>query len=268
MTLDQSCPLRLQPLTAAPLASVKLLATDMDGTLTQHEQFTPQLLKALQHLSVSQIPVLIVTGRSAGWVNAVVHYLPVAGAIAENGGLFYPGPNAAAVTLTGIPDLARHRQQLAQMFTELKQDLPHLQASLDNPFRLTDWTFDVQGLSLEEIDHLASRCQAQGWGFTYSTVQCHIKPAQQDKATGLAQVVQRYFPDVNLAQVATLGDSPNDQPLFTPQFPVSIGVANLHRYASQMNHLPAYVTQAAEVEGFCEVAAQLTGTKPQSFQAD
>jgi HAD superfamily hydrolase (TIGR01484 family) len=250
---------RLQPLTAEALKSVRLLASDMDGTLTQQERFTPRLLQALQELSAHQIPVVIVTGRSAGWVSAVVHYLPVAGAIAENGGLFYSGPNTPAITLTKIPDLAQHRQQLAQMFAILQQDLPHLQPSLDNAFRLTDWTFDVQNLNLEEIHHLANRCQAQNWGFTYSTVQCHIKPIQQDKAQGLAQVMQRYFPDLDLAQVATVGDSPNDQPLFTAQFPVSVGVANLHHYAHQMEHLPAYITESAEVEGFCQIAAHLIG---------
>ncbi len=259
MTLAQNQAQRLQPLTPAVLASTRLIATDMDGTLTQQEQFTPQLLQALQDLAASQIPVVIVTGRSAGWVSAVVHYLPIAGAIAENGGIFYPGPNAAPVSLTDIPDLTLHRQQLAQMFTALQQDLPHLQPSLDNSFRLTDWTFDVQNLSLEEIQHLANRCQAKGWGFTYSTVQCHIKPPQQDKASGLIQVLQRYFPEFNLAQVVTVGDSPNDQPLFTAQFPVSVGVANLHHYANQMTDLPAYITQSAEVEGFCQIAAALIG---------
>ncbi|MFM7426163.1 MAG: HAD family hydrolase [Elainella sp.] len=254
MTLDQKTPPRLQPLTAAALSPVQLIASDMDGTLTHHERFTPQLLQALQTLSAQQIPVLVVTGRSAGWVSAVVHYLPVVGAIAENGGIFYPGPNAAPEILTELPKLARHRQQLAQMFADLQQDLPQLQASLDNPFRLTDWTFDVQGLSLEEINHLASRCQAQGWSFTYSTVQCHIGPAQQNKASGLLQVLQRHFPTLDLTQVATVGDSPNDQPLFMPQFPISIGVANLRCYAAQMAELPAYITQTAEVEGFCEIA--------------
>jgi len=37
----------------------------------------------------TEIDIIIVTGRSAGWVEAVANYLPIQGAIAENGGLFY-----------------------------------------------------------------------------------------------------------------------------------------------------------------------------------
>ncbi len=66
-----------------------LIATDMDGTLTQRGKFTPALLQALDDLAAIGTKVLIVTGRSAGWVSGLVSYLPVAGAIAENGGLFY-----------------------------------------------------------------------------------------------------------------------------------------------------------------------------------
>jgi HAD superfamily hydrolase (TIGR01484 family) len=243
----------LQPLTAEALQSVRLIATDMDGTLTRQEKFTPVLLQTLNDLAQAQIPVLIVTGRSAGWVNGLVHYLPVAGAIAENGGLFYV--QSESQLLISIPDLNRHRQQLAQMFQQLQQEFPQIQESSDNAFRLTDWTFDVQGLSLDDLQHMADRCQEQGWGFTYSTVQCHIKQPEQEKAAGLHQVLARYFPDLTPDQVVTVGDSPNDQSLFDrSQFPLSVGVANLKHYADQMAHRPTYLTQQSEVDGFCQLA--------------
>lgn len=247
---------RLQPLCPEALQSVCLIATDMDGTLTQHEKFTPTLLQTLAQLQEAGIPVVIVTGRSAGWVSGLVHYLPVAGAIAENGGFYYPGqPNAVPLPLVEIADLPRHRQQLRQMFTRLQADFPQICESGDNLFRLSDWTFDVQGLNLGDLQHMADCCQAQGWGFTYSTVQCHIKRAQQEKANGLKTVLERYFPQFRFDQIITVGDSPNDATLFdAEQFPLSVGVANLKHYASQMLHLPRYVTQAAEVKGFCEVA--------------
>src|SRR5919202_4841916 len=79
-----------QAITNASFKNIRLIATDMDGTLTQHGKFTANLLRAFERLIAVDIPVLIVTGRSAGWVSGLVSYLPVAGAIAENGGLFYP----------------------------------------------------------------------------------------------------------------------------------------------------------------------------------
>jgi hydroxymethylpyrimidine pyrophosphatase-like HAD family hydrolase len=246
----------LQPLCPDALKSVCLIATDMDGTLTQHEKFTAALLQTLAQLREAGIPVVIVTGRSAGWVSGLVHYLPVAWAIAENGGFYYPGqPDAVPLPLVDIADLSRHRQQLSQMFARLQADFPQIRESADNLFRLSDWTFDVQGLSLSDLQQMADSCQAQGWGFTYSTVQCHIKLAQQEKANGLKAVLERYFPQFGFDQIVTVGDSPNDTTLFdAEQFFLSVGVANLKHYASQMPHLPRYVTQAAEVEGFCELA--------------
>lgn len=94
----------------------RLIATDMDGTLTQQGKFTASLLQSLEDLSLANIPVLIVTGRSAGWVSGLATYLPVAGAIAENGGLFYLTHSNESVALTPISNLVEHRQQLAEVY--------------------------------------------------------------------------------------------------------------------------------------------------------
>jgi hypothetical protein len=237
---------------------LRLIATDMDGTLTQRGKFTASLLQAFEDLRAADIPVLIVTGRSAGWVSGLVTYLPVVGAIAENGGLFYPADSAKPVALTPIPDLVAHRQQLEVAYQRLKSEFPHIQESTDNRFRLTDWTFDNRDLTLTQLERLDTLCSSMGWGFTYSSVQCHIKPASQDKATGLMQVLQDYFPQYVPQQVVTVGDSPNDASLFNPDlFPLSVGVANVLEYASELIYQPAYVTTAVEGEGFCELAQYL-----------
>ncbi|HEY9794810.1 MAG TPA: HAD family hydrolase [Leptolyngbyaceae cyanobacterium] len=237
---------------------LRLIASDMDGTLTQRGKFTASLLQAFEDLRAADIPVLIVTGRSAGWVSGLVTYLPVVGAIAENGGLFYPADSAKAVALTPIPNLVEHRQQLEVAYQRLKSEFPHIQESTDNRFRLTDWTFDNRDLRLTQLERLNTLCSSMGWGFTYSSVQCHIKPASQDKATGLMQVLHNYFPQYAPQQVVTVGDSPNDASLFNPQlFPLSVGVANVLEYASELIYQPAYVTTAVEGEGFCELAQYL-----------
>ncbi|WP_058997551.1 HAD family hydrolase [Leptolyngbya sp. NIES-2104] len=234
---------------AANLNSIRLIATDMDGTLTIDQKFTPQLLQAFDRLNQAGISVLIVTGRSAGWVSGLVNYLPIVGAIAENGGLFYQGETQEL--LVPISDIKLHRQRLAEMFLELRSFFPKIQESNDNAFRLTDWTFDVSGLNLEDLKRLNSLCQNNDFGFTYSNVQCHIKLANQDKAQGLLQVLEKHFPQYTLEQIATVGDSPNDESLFG-QFPMSIGVANIQHYQTQLEHLPTYITTQPEGLGFCE----------------
>ena len=252
--------LPLERASPADLAGVRLIATDVDGTLTQAERFRPELLEALAALQQAGILVLLVTGRSAGWVDALRHYLPVAGAIAENGGAFLPGDRAEIQVL---PAIAReHRQKLAACFALLQQAFPQLQEATDNAFRLTDWTFDVGGLAEADLEALAARCEAAGWGFTYSTVQCHIKPLGQDKATAISQVLAREFPHLQASEVLTIGDSPNDESMFDrARFPLSVGVANLARYRARLIDLPAYITTAAESAGFCELVRCLLAAR-------
>ena len=237
------------------LTNIRLVATDMDGTLTTEGKFTAALLQALADLTASGIKVLIVTGRSAGWVSGLVSYLPVAGAIAENGSLFYPCGNETPVALTPISDLVLHRQQLAKAFLQLQNQFPHIQESADNRFRITDWTFDVDSVNTDELHSISHLCQQTGWGFTYSNVQCHIKPLGQDKAIGLLQVLRDYFPQYTPGEIVTVGDSPNDESLFDELcFPISVGVANVREYADRLQYQPAYVTTASEGQGFCELA--------------
>ncbi|NMG20933.1 HAD family hydrolase [Brasilonema bromeliae] len=246
-------------------SNVRLVATDMDGTLTKKGKFTTALLQSLQDLATAGIKVVIITGRSAGWVSGLAYYLPVVGAVAENGGLFFLGGSEKPVALTPIPDLVAHRQNLASAFQQLQTQFPQIQESADNRFRVTDWTFDVQSLSIDELKTLSHLCQQMGWGFTYSNVQCHIKPLGQDKANGLLQVLQEYFPEYTPEQVVSVGDSPNDESLFDHRyFPLSVGVANVLEYANQLQHHPVYMTSAAEGEGFCELAQMIIDAIPQA----
>ncbi|BAS58370.1 HAD-superfamily hydrolase subfamily IIB [Leptolyngbya boryana NIES-2135] len=244
---------------AENLHRIRLIATDMDGTLTIQEKFSTKLLAAFDRCHHAGIQILVVTGRSAGWVSGLANYLPIWGAIAENGGLFYRGETQEF--LVPILDVNLHRQKLAEMFAELQTHFPNLQESSDNAFRRTDWTFDVADLTLEELERINLLCQTKGWGFTYSTIQCHLKLVAQSKALGLSRILEHDFTHYDREQIATIGDSPNDESLFdASQFPISIGVANLKRYQNQLQHLPTYVTIAEEGNGFCEfVDAVLKG---------
>jgi hydroxymethylpyrimidine pyrophosphatase-like HAD family hydrolase len=315
---DQEMPILLDrlPNPNAVRSQIRAIVTDVDGTLTRRGQFTAELLRSLDRLATAGIPVWISTGRSAGWVSALVTYLPVAGAIAENGGLVFlppgspllhskaPGPGSpasgspvsgsrpadarpadarpadsspspdrpgssdadpllsgAGIPLSNIADLRQHRAALAATFAALQAEFPHLRESDDNAFRQTDWTFDVAGLGAAELARMGDRCAADGWEFTYSTVQCHIKPPHQDKANGLCAAQARFFPEIPGDCLLTVGDSPNDAPMFDPaRFPHSVGVANVLHYQGAIAHLPAYVTHQSESAGFAELVDWLLQT--------
>ena len=237
--------------------NIKLIATDMDGTLTQGENFDDKLLEILKELSNRRISVLITTGRSAGWVQAIATYLPVVGAMAENGGLIFWQGNVTPQLLGGI-DTITHRQELGKVFDLLQSKFPRLEESQDNIFRLTDWTFDVEGLSTPELEQIDRLCQSVGFGFTYSSIQCHIKPTYQDKAYGLQQIIPQYFAELKPEEIVTVGDSPNDESMFErSKFPLSVGVANVIEYCDRLKHLPAYITNKSAGEGFVELAEMI-----------
>ena len=246
------------PLTLARLTDIRLIATDIDGTLTREGKFTTELLEAIDRVNAKEIKLLLVTGRSAGWVSAVNNYLHVAGAIAENGGLYFNGDGDFDL-MTRIESIDEHRAQLAQRFYQLQSRYPQIAESSDNQFRITDWTFDVAGLSDLELGEIATQCKQWGYSFTFSTIQCHIKPQHQDKGVAILQVLKQYFPQINPTQTITVGDSPNDASMFDlALFPHSVGVANIHHYHHKLAHQPQYITKLPEVAGFCELVDLLT----------
>lgn len=242
--------------------NIRLVATDMDGTLTRSGELTSSLLEAFESLRRYGIEVMIVTGRSAGWVSGVVNYLPIVGAIAENGGLYIDKRTGRSTVLADIPRMSRHRDRLETLFNHLRQRYPALLPSLDNAYRLTDWTFDIDDLTDKDIDWIQTTCDAKLMGFTYSTVQCHLKVKRQNKAVGLNRVLQQKFSALPATAVVTVGDSPNDVTLFDPNnFPHSVGVANVRDYLDVLSHAPAYITAAPEVDGFIELVEQLTKSR-------
>jgi hydroxymethylpyrimidine pyrophosphatase-like HAD family hydrolase len=57
-----------------------------------------------------------------------------------------------------------------------------------------------------------------------------------------------------------VGDSTNDQALFGA-FPLSVGVANLRRFAAELHTWPAYITEGERGAGFAEVAHALLAAR-------
>jgi HAD superfamily hydrolase (TIGR01484 family) len=247
------------PFASADLSGIRLVATDIDGTITNEHRFSSQLLVTLEKLQAAKVPVLLVTGRSAGWVEAIANYLPVAGAIAENGGCYFSG-TAGCQLLGGLKmkEIGKHRERLADHYWQLQGTHKEIKESIDNRCRLTDWTFDLEGLDASDLWEIKAQCDQWGMDFTYSTIQCHLKLPNQSKASGIQQVLKKHFPRIKPAQVLTIGDSPNDTPMFDSEiFPRSVGVANVAEYLDVMEHRPAYIAEQREVGGFVEVMERL-----------
>ncbi|MDJ0660242.1 MAG: HAD-IIB family hydrolase [Crocosphaera sp.] len=240
------------------LRNIKVIATDIDGTLTKNGEFSSQLLSALEQLQQQNIIVILITGRSAGWCQGIVNYLPVWGIIAENGGVYCLKNNQKITPLTTIEDITEHRTILQNNFEFLKSQFPQLITSNDNQFRITDWTFDCHDLTQEELSTIQKICNQNQWGFTYSHIQGHLKPLEQNKAKALMKIKEIYFQHLSLQEIATVGDSPNDETLFNMDlFPISVGVNNILKYAERLIYKPVYLTKLPEIDGFCELVKLL-----------
>jgi HAD superfamily hydrolase (TIGR01484 family) len=257
----------MKPISSATsqLKSIRLVASDMDGTMTENGKFSEELFGAFSALREANVKIILVTGRSAGWVNGLASLLPIDGAIAENGGIFFPANiESAGEELISMPlGRAHQRHLLRNIFLTLQHEFPNIAEAPDNYFRITDWTYSVHNLSNEDLARMNTICTNLGWDFTYSNVQCHITPRGQNKATGLQRVLANNQ-NLNIEPnfVLTIGDSPNDESLFDPSsFPNSVGVANIQQYISNLRHTPTFITTQPERAGFCEMAEYLIKSK-------
>jgi HAD superfamily hydrolase (TIGR01484 family) len=245
----------------AALKKITLVASDIDGTLTSHGRLSGNIFASFHALRKAGIRVVLITGRSAGWVNGLASLLPIDGAIAENGGIFFPpgenSPGRELIPLKGTR--AEHKDALQHMFRILHKEFPHITAAPDNAYRITDFTFSVGGLSGSDLLRMKHLCSEKNWGFCYSNVHCHIMQKHQDKASALLNILQNeHTLYANTLEVLTIGDSPNDESLFnTALFPCSVGVANIRQYKTALKHHPVFVTTAEESDGFCEMATAL-----------
>ena len=208
--------------------------------------------------------MLLVTGRSAGWGQALADYLPVIGVVAENGGVLV-GEGDLDPTCSVLPsvDIGKHRESLEECYAELKENYPFLKTTADNAFRLTDWTFELGILTEAELVDIEDICNSRGFAFTYSSIHCHIMSASQDKAKGIIAATKRLpIPETTLDTIITIGDSPNDSDMFNPAtFKYSAGVKEIEKYLHCMKYKPRFLSHYNESEGFLSLANCLINSR-------
>lgn len=247
------------PLSAAALATVRVVAADIDDTLTEAGKFTGELLDALSRLAAAGVSTLLVTGRSAGWGQALAAYLPgISGVIAENGLVWLP-PGQPPVPLGAFD--ASWQAQLAENTARLGARF-RLQAAEDNDFRLYDRTFlRPPGFDRAQL----ARCRQQmdaGFEVLASSVHIHVKPAGYSKGAALLRLAAGVCGVRDPArEVLVVGDSPNDASLFRA-VPLAVGVANVLDYRAELGaDLPPFITSRRESAGFLELVESLLGQR-------
>lgn len=263
---------RPRPLAQCPRAAwadVVGLMTDIDDTLTRAGAIEPVALQALHALQAAGLPVIAITGRPHGWSLPPAAAWPLAALVAENGAVALIPDGQGGVATEFAQDeatRARNAQRLQAVAARVLREVPGAALATDSPGRLTDIAIDhgeFHHLDAAAIERVVALMQAEGMTATVSSIHVNGWFGTHDKYSGAQWMLQRLFGrrlQDELGRWVFVGDSTNDQPLFE-RFPHSVGVANLCRFADQLQHWPAWITRGERGVGFAEVAAALRAAR-------
>ncbi len=257
---------RLRPLKQLPLSdlrSVRGVLTDIDDTLTDHGQIEPAALDALQRLHSAGLPTIAITGRPAGWSEPFAMAWPVAAIVAENGSVMLRCCEAATLRRDFTQDAATrqaHLQRLRRCAAAVVDAVPGARLARDSDGRLTDIAIDhseFAHLDAAQIDAVLGVMRQHGLSASVSSIHVNGWIGDHTKATGARWAVQQALGwSFDARQWLFVGDSSNDQAMFA-EVPLSVAVANIERFVSQLQVLPAYVTPSPRGRGFAEVVERL-----------
>lgn len=270
MLLPEKNPLPLPtgPSAHSTWAPVLGVLTDIDDTLTRDGAIEPAARAALQRLRAAGLPALAITGRPMGWSEPFVRDGTLDAIVAENGAvaLFR---EAGALRVEYAQDEATRQanaQRLQQVAARVLREVPGAALARDSAGRVTDIAVDHSEhahLPPDAIERVVALMRAAGMSATVSSIHVNGWFGSHTKLSGARWIVQRLTGrdlEQEIGRWVYVGDSLNDQEMFG-HFPLSIGVANLKRFAAELIVWPAYLTRGERGSGFAEVADALIAAR-------
>jgi HAD superfamily hydrolase (TIGR01484 family) len=238
---------------------VRALVSDVDGTMTTGERIEASTYEALERLGDAGIPVIMVTGRPAGFGHAFMKMAPILACVAENGGVLFVREGRKLVKSYGVPaaSLPEWRRRMNDIAVDVMSKVPGARLSSDSKYREVDLAIDwneEQSLSREDALHCVQMIQKAGFAAVRSSVHVNFGPPHFDKLSACQQVVRRVLGgDIDeLSPYVYVGDALNDAPMFHG-FPTSVGVANVRTWWDELAHKPAFITERPEGAGLREL---------------
>jgi HAD superfamily hydrolase (TIGR01484 family) len=278
----------LKPLASWPLQARRNLVgvfTDIDDTLTTEGTVTPAALQALADLKAAGLAVIPITGRHVGWCEPLMAGgdaapWPADAMVAENGALALIPAQPEITSKNSLQPAQIVRKPLSKLYqqdtatrttnqarmervaAQVLAQVPGALRARDEGGRETDLAFDYNEfthLQPAAVQQILAILQDAGMHTTVSSIHIHGCFGDFNKWLGACWIVRELF-QRDLAQELDrwvfVGDSGNDQPMFE-YFTHSVGVANIRRFESQLQHLPRYITPSERGAGFAEVAAAI-----------
>jgi HAD superfamily hydrolase (TIGR01484 family) len=242
---------------------VRALFSDVDGTMTTGERIEASTYAALERLGDAGIPVIMVTGRPAGFAQAFMKTTPVLAAVSENGGVTFIREGRKLHKLYGVPpaSLPEWRRRMNDAVAEVGKHVPGARLSSDSRYRevdlAIDWNEEVS-LPRDDAEAVVHILRKAGFTAVRSSVHVNFGPPHFDKLTACMTVIRQVLDDDanDLAKYVFVGDALNDAPMFDG-FPASVGVANVRAYWDELDFKPKFVTERAEGAGLRELVEHL-----------
>ena len=258
----------MQPLSQFK-GSIKVLFTDIDDTLTWQGQLPPQSYEMLWKLQESGIQIVPVTGRPAGWCEMIARMWHVSGVVGENGAFYFQYLNKKMTRVFGVKEEERikNQQKLQKIKTEILEKIEGTAVASDQFTRLFDLAIDfcedVEPLGPKQVDQIVGIFKRHGATAKVSSIHVNGWFGNYDKRSMCEVYYQNNFGKSlanSLNDVAFVGDSPNDEPLFD-FFENSFAVANILNFKDQLKSPPKFVAPSVGAKGFVEVAKLLLKNK-------
>ncbi|MES2978627.1 MAG: HAD-IIB family hydrolase [Pseudomonadota bacterium] len=235
--------------------------TDIDDTLTTEGAITPDALHALARLRTAGLHVVPITGRPVGWSEPFALAWPVDAIVAENGAVALQHESGQALTKIYQQDAGTRADNFVRMQLvgrRVVREVPGAVLSQDSGGRETDIAIDhseFTHLDAADIARTVQIMQAEGMNATVSSIHINGWFGAHNKWAGAQWFVrERWGRELaeEIGRWVYVGDSTNDQLMFEA-FAHSVGVANIRRFESQLEHLPRYITKGERGAGFAEM---------------
>lgn len=246
-------------------ASIRILFTDIDDTMTTEGQLPSESFRALWDLSKKGIQIVPVTGRPAGWCEMIARFWPVAGVIGENGAFYfrYSENKMTRWFATADSDRANNQKKLEIIKSEILSSIPGTAISSDQFCRLfdlaVDFREDVPALDKKSVQEIVKIFENHGAHAKISSIHVNGWFGEFNKLSTTKVFLKNIFNlDFENAQskICFIGDSPNDEPMFQV-FENSFGVANIKNFLDQLKYQPNYVADFVGGQGFAQIAEQI-----------
>jgi HAD superfamily hydrolase (TIGR01484 family) len=249
----------MRPVAELDARGVRALLFDLDDTLTTDGKLTAAAYASLEALHAAGRRVVAVTGRPAGWCDHIARMWPVDAVVGENGAFyfFYADGKLHKRFADDERTRAEKRRQLQGIAANIVRQVQGSALASDQQYRETDLAIDycedVPALPLEAAERIATLMRNAGLTARVSSIHVNGWFGEYDKLSMARRLFQDRFP-MEHREVAYIGDSPNDEPMFA-FFENSVGVANVRRFA--LTSGPKYVTRGSAGAGFAELVAHL-----------